>query len=68
MIVTLGWTWEYIDDAMTIPRYVALVEYWKSWPPLHQLVAAWMGYKGERKEKEASLEEFIAAARMMSGG
>jgi len=30
---------------------------------VHQLVAAWMGHKGSHKDKEASLEEFIAAAQ-----
>lgn len=48
---------------MTIPRYLGMSAYWKEWPPVHQLVAAWMGHKGSHKDKEASLEEFIAAAQ-----
>lgn len=63
--MSTGWTWDYIDDNMTIPRYLALAKYWKEWPPIHKLVAAYLGYKG--KKEEASLDEFIAEAKNFMG-
>ena len=38
-----GWTWEYIDDHMTVPRYLAIQRYQKDNPPLHLMVAAYFG-------------------------
>lgn len=36
---------------MTLPRLAAMTEYWRSSPPLHQLVAAYIGYKPAVKAK-----------------
>lgn len=38
-----GWTWEYIDDHMTLPRLAAITKFQDKNPPLHWLVAAHMG-------------------------
>lgn len=35
-----GWTWEYIDEEMTLPRYRAITERWKTFPPLSVTAAA----------------------------
>ncbi len=40
-----GWTWEYVEDNMTLPRLKTMNAYWKQNPPLHQLVKNFMGYK-----------------------
>lgn len=45
VIASTGWTWADVDD-LTIPRYLALLRYWKQSPPIHMLVAAYMGFKG----------------------
>jgi hypothetical protein len=38
-----GWTWEYIDDHMTIPRLLGFAEYWKESPPVNESVAQVFG-------------------------
>lgn len=48
---------------MTLPRLDAMNAYWERNPPLHQLVAAYMGFKSEEKPKDVS--ELVAA---MGGG
>lgn len=40
-----GWTWEYVDEAMTIQRWNAMNTYWRDHPPLHIMVAGLVGYK-----------------------
>lgn len=40
-----GWTFEYIDEHMTLPRYEAIVRYQRKHPPLHVLVASFLGVK-----------------------
>jgi len=39
LIEHLGWTWEYIDEEMTIPRLEALYRQWDKVPPLSVSVA-----------------------------
>jgi len=52
-----GWTWEYIDDFMTIPRIKDMSAYWQDNPPLHQMVASYFGI--DRKPKtEPTLADF----------
>jgi hypothetical protein len=36
---------------MTLPRLAALTAYWRNNPPLHQLVAAYIGYKPTEQRK-----------------
>ena len=38
-----GWTWEYIDEFVTLPRLDALRKYWEKTPPAHVSVAAFFG-------------------------
>lgn len=37
--MSFGWTWEYIDDYMTLPRLEAINEYYNVIPPLQVCVA-----------------------------
>lgn len=54
---------------MTIPRLLSLKEYHEKWPPVHKLVAQYIGYKPPEKRKaEEDAEEFIAAALSMNQG
>jgi hypothetical protein len=39
-----GWTYRVIDE-MTIPEVCALLDYWRTSPPVHLLVAGLVGYK-----------------------
>jgi len=40
-----GWTWEYIAENMTMPRFNAILRHWKRFPPVHVMVAGLAGYK-----------------------
>ena len=51
-----GWTWEYIDDNMTIPRLRAITEYQNSNPPTHVLVAAYMGVGTKSASKPSEVD------------
>lgn len=53
-----GWTYDYINDHMTLSRLEEIQRYWKKHPPTHQLAAAYMGY--EYQDKQAS-SQFLAA-------
>lgn len=71
MCTCFGWTWEYVDDNMTLERLNAMELYWKENPPLHILVANYMGYEKPKnaKDKEKEAEENCAAlfAALSSG-
>ena len=43
MCQALGWTWEEARDQLDIPRLNDLNRYWKTSPPVHQSVAAYLG-------------------------
>ena len=68
-----GWTWEYIDDHITLPRLYAMLAYLRKWPPVYKLVAAYLDYK-EPGVKEVSdkdnndvAAEFLAAVAAVNG-
>jgi len=49
---------------MTLPRLDAFTEYWKSNPPMHQMVATYLGYKSAEKkepEKDMTLADLMSA-------
>lgn len=33
LCTVMGWTWEYVEEHMTLPRLYALIETWKQQPP-----------------------------------
>jgi len=39
------WTFEYIDEQMTLPRLAALSAYWQHSPPVHISIASYLGIK-----------------------
>lgn len=39
-----GWTWSEIDE-LDLPRVKKLYEYWAEHPPVHELAAAYLGFK-----------------------
>jgi len=49
----MGWTWDYVETEIDIPRLLALNEYWRQYPPLQVMVAAFMGYKAPPKASGA---------------
>lgn len=50
---------------MTLPRLAAMESYWESNPPVHQLIAAYMGYK--KPEKPQGIEDFAKAMGAFNG-
>ena len=38
-----GWSWEYVDDHMDIPRLLKMNQYWRAHPPLREMVQAYLG-------------------------
>jgi hypothetical protein len=51
-----GWTWEYVDEHMTLPRLAAIVKYHNTNPPLHWMAARYLGY-GASAEKTTAKSE-----------
>lgn len=43
--MSLGWTWDYCLWSLDIPRIVTFNAYWRTSPPLHLMVAAYLGIK-----------------------
>ena len=37
-MASTGYTWEYIDDFMTLPRLHAMSKYWSDHPPAHLIL------------------------------
>lgn len=54
MIVELGWSFEYIDEFMTLPRLYLLSRQWRAHPPVRHLLAAFIGFKAPTTEAIAS--------------
>lgn len=57
--MSTGMTWEAVREQFDIPRVTAIQEYWKMYPPVHQLVAAYFGYAKASPKTSASLDELI---------
>jgi hypothetical protein len=43
--ICTGWTWDYIAEHVDIPRLESLNRYLAAHPPLHMMVAAYLGIK-----------------------
>lgn len=56
-----GWTYDYIDNHMTLSRLAEYDGYFAKHPPTHQLVAAYMGYEYQDKQAGSSFLAAIAA-------
>lgn len=57
-----GWTWEYIDEHMTLPRLAEMSAYWKNNPPLHSMIAAYFGIGTPKKQSDGGdIAELMAA-------
>jgi len=50
-----GWSWDYAEETLTVPRLLALNAYWRSHPPAHLLLAAWLGVKPKTYENPEQL-------------
>lgn len=58
-----GWTWDYVEDHIIVPRLKALHEQWRRYPPIPIMIAAALGMT---PKEEGSGEELVE--RIMSLG
>ncbi len=49
LIMVTGWTWEYIDEHMTLPRLYEMNDYWAKYPPVHLMLASFFGVTKQEK-------------------
>lgn len=72
LITDTGWTWDYIDEYMTLPRAEALGALWATRPPLARAVAgiaAALGVRpAERPQPAGQSLQALAAELGMVGG
>ena len=61
-----GWTWDYVAENLDLPRIQCLNEYWREHPPVHILVASYMGIKPSSGIVQSEADE--AEAIGMLGG
>lgn len=59
MCQSLGYTWDYVEQHMDLPRLAAFNRYWVKHPPVHLLVAAYLG-AGENTVKDGTMDELAA--------
>ncbi len=70
-----GWSWEYIDDHMDIPRLLKMNKFWRENPPLRDMVQAYLGIQietekdaGQQSEQDAEsfMREFASIGGVLS--
>ncbi len=58
LVTATNWSWEYIDECMTLPRFRELTDYWLRYPPGHltlsAIAGAFGGGTGSSKSKSSS--------------
>lgn len=52
---------------MTVPRLKAMTAYWKHSPPVHLMVAAYLGVGTKEADKQGDLDEFLRDAQFANG-
>lgn len=59
MCQSLGYTWDYVEQHIDLPRLAAMNRYWDKHPPVHIMVAAYLGY-GDESVEHGSMDELAA--------
>lgn len=57
LIDAFGWSWEYIDEEMTMPRMMAVLKRWEVVPPLSISIAGIASALGIVKREPSRLED-----------
>jgi len=57
--MSTGWTLDYVGNHLDLPRLKTLNKYWKKFPPVHVLIASYVGYKEPAEETPASKDQNI---------
>lgn len=63
-----GWTWDYVEETLTIPRLKSLQSEWQKHPPVPLLLAAVYGIKPEKQWTHAELLEQLYACNLSPDG
>lgn len=71
MAISTGWTLDYVGWHVDLPRLGTLNKYWKKFPPVHVLVASYVGYEAPadvdlkpeevKASQEDMMQEFMAS-------
>ena len=51
-----GWTWDYVENHMTVPRLKAMHEEWQRNPPLPLMIATYLGIRKEHGSSDNLIE------------
>jgi hypothetical protein len=57
--MTFGWTFEHIDEFVTLPQLKEMSEYWKTNPPLHWKAGKKRAIAGETAMAENAMPAFL---------
>ncbi len=49
--MSTGWTYDQVGEQFDLPRLKSMMEYWRIRPPVHILVASYVGYKPPEDNK-----------------
>ncbi len=65
----MGWTWDYVEETLDVPRLAALTAYWREHPPTHVLLAARYAYKAPNEPtRSVNTDGDIASLVQAFGG
>jgi hypothetical protein len=64
-VAATGWEWDYVEETLDFPRLLALREQWARHPPVHILLAAFVGYKPKKTSADNSPQEVAALFDML---
>jgi hypothetical protein len=69
LITATGWTWEYIDENMTLYRLACFTHHWLDSPPVHTAFAGFLKGMGGKSKRPQGVEvdEMPAHARKRMG-
>lgn len=56
LIACTGYTWEYIENNMDLPRLASMNAYWAKHPPLHLMIQHFMGIEAKSEFDEQPLD------------
>jgi lambda repressor-like predicted transcriptional regulator len=56
-----GQTWRQIGRDWDLPRLTAWNAYSRKHPPLHLMIAAYLGVEGDKPKRGMSLDEFVSS-------
>jgi len=63
LITSTGWTYEYVRDEFDLTGLRRMYRYWSEHPPVHELVAGYMGISAPKKSRakaSSSLRDFAS--------